>query len=122
MMDLERIKTLEKEIAELKNLEKQHKSMNGKLYDEVDKLKEENDMLKKENEVIREGNDYLGVYSQTLCDEVKKLADDMTGAVRDGSALVKKNHRNILFITAIQGFIRYTQRLEQIYKKLAKPN
>ena len=107
---------------ELKNIEKQHKLMNGKLFKEVDKLKKENEYLKRENEIIRDGNDYLGIYSKSLCDEVKTLADDMTGAVKDGSALVKKNNKNILFMTAIQGFIRYTQRLEAIYKKLTKPN
>lgn len=119
MIDIQR---LQSELLELKNIEKQHKLMNGKLFKEVDKLKKENEYLKRENEIIRDGNDYLGIYSKSLCDEVKTLADDMTGAVKDGSALVKKNNKNILFMTAIQGFIRYTQRLEAIYKKLTKPN
>ena len=33
-----KIKKLEKELEEIKNIEKQHKTMNGKLYDEVDRL------------------------------------------------------------------------------------
>ena len=53
---------LEKELAEIKNIEKQHKRMNGKLYEEVKKLTEENEFLKKENVLIREGNERLGIY------------------------------------------------------------
>jgi len=116
------LQTLQAELLALKNIEKQHKHMNGKLYEEVDNLKEENKRLKKENEVIREGNDYLGIYSVEVSDEIKKLSDDMTAAIQTGSVLVKKNNRNILFMTAVQGLIRYTQRLEAIYKKLAKSN
>ena len=59
MMDLQRFQA---EVLELKNIEKQHKRMNGKLYKEVDKLKKENEYLKKENELIREGNERLGIY------------------------------------------------------------
>ena len=51
-----------KEIDELRNIEKQHQRMNGKLYKEVDKLKKENEYLKKENTLIREGNERLGIY------------------------------------------------------------
>ena len=64
MMDLQR---LQAELLELKNIEKQHKQMNGKLFKEVDKLKKENEYLKRENEIIRDGNDYLGIYSKSLC-------------------------------------------------------
>jgi len=53
---------LEKELAELKNIEKQHAKMNGKLHEEVKKLTEENEYLKKENVLIREGNERLGIY------------------------------------------------------------
>jgi phosphoenolpyruvate carboxylase len=115
-----KIENLERDNKEMANVEKQHKYMNGELYKEIDKLKKENGHLKKENEVIREGNDYLGIYSNTLIDEVKKLSDDMTGAVTSGSALVKKNHRNIMFMTSIQGLIRYTQRITAIYNKIKK--
>jgi hypothetical protein len=67
MMDENRIKdikrdVLAKELEELKNIEKQHKRMNGKLYEEVAKLKKENEALKKENTLIREGNERLGIY------------------------------------------------------------
>ena len=51
-----------KELEELRNIEKQHQRMNGKLHKEVDKLKKENEYLKKENEIIREGNETLGIY------------------------------------------------------------
>ena len=61
-MDLERFKVVQNELKELKNIEKQHKLMNGKLYEEIDKLKKENEYLKKENELIREGNERLGIY------------------------------------------------------------
>ena len=58
-MDLQK---LQLELLELKNIEKQHERMNGKLYEEIDKLKKENEYLKKENELIREGNERLGIY------------------------------------------------------------
>jgi len=61
-MDLERFKVMQKELEELKNLEKQHQRMNGKLHVEVSKLTKENEYLKKENTLIREGNERLGVY------------------------------------------------------------
>jgi len=50
-MDLERFKAVQKELKELKNIEKQHKIMNGKLYIEVGRLKKENEVLK--NDVDR---------------------------------------------------------------------
>ena len=56
------IQTLNNELLACKNIEKQHKRMNGKLYEEIDKLKKENEYLKKENELIREGNERLGIY------------------------------------------------------------
>ena len=56
------IQTLNNELLACRNIEKQHKLMNGKLYKEVDKLKKENEYLKKENELIREGNERLGIY------------------------------------------------------------
>ena len=56
------IQTLSNELSACKNIENQHKLMNGKLYKEVDKLKKENEYLKKENTLIREGNERLGIY------------------------------------------------------------
>ena len=114
------IDRLEKELQEVKNIDKNHQRINGLLRKDLDKYTKENEQLKKENQIIREGNDYLGIYSVQLIDEVKKLSDDMTGAVEAGSTLVKKNNRNILFMTSIQGLIRYTQRITAIYKKIKK--
>tara|TARA_R100001224_G_C3986033_1_gene137590 strand:- start:152 stop:574 length:423 start_codon:yes stop_codon:yes gene_type:complete len=114
------IDRLEKDNKEMANIEKQHKYMNGELHKEVSKLKKENEYLKKENEVIREGNDYLGIYSQDLINEVKKLNDDMTETIKLAEPLVKKNNRNIMFMTSIQGLIRYNTRLNGIFKKLNK--
>ena len=116
----QKIEKLEKDNAEMANIEKQHKYMNGELHKEVAKLKKENDYLKKENDIIREGNDYLGVYSQDLIDEVKKLNDDMTETIKVAEPLVKKNNRNIMFMTSIQGLIRYNTRLNAIFNKLKK--
>ena len=48
------IQTLNKELSECKNIEKQHKLMNGKLYEEVDKLKKELEKVKKENSIFKE--------------------------------------------------------------------
>ena len=88
------------------------------LHEEVSKLKKEIEQLKKENQIIREGNDYLGIYSTKLIDEVKKLNDDMTETIKVAEPLVKKNNRNIMFMTSIQGLIRYNTRLNEIYKKI----
>ena len=114
------IDRLEKELQEVKNIDKNHQRINGLLRKDVEKYTKENEQLKKENQIIREGNDYLGIYSTQLIDEVKKLSDDMTDAVTVGSKLVKKNNRNIMFMTSIQGLIRYTQRITAIYKKIKK--
>ena len=114
------IDRLEKELQEIKNIDKNHQRINGLLRKDVEKYTKENEQLKKENQIIREGNDYLGIYSTQLIDEVKKLSDDMTDAVTVGSKLVKKNNRNIMFMTSIQGLIRYTQRITAIYKKIKK--
>jgi hypothetical protein len=53
-MSQARIKILEKELAEIKNIEKQHQYMNGLLHKEVDKLKKEIFDLKKENAIFKE--------------------------------------------------------------------
>jgi len=116
-IELEQVKEAN---AEMANIEKQHQYMNGELHKEVSKLKKENEYLKKENEVIREGNDYLGVYSQDLINELKKLNDDMTETIKVAEPLVKKNNRNIMFMTSIQGLIRYNTRLNAIFNKLKK--
>ena len=115
-----KIENLEKDNKEMANVEKQHKYMNGELYKEIDKLKKENEQLKKENQIIREGNDYLGIYSTKLIDEVKKLNDDMTETIKVAEPLVKRNNKNIMFMTSIQGLIRFNTRLNEIYKKLKK--
>jgi cell division protein FtsB len=114
------IDRLEKELHEIKNIDKNHQRINGLLRKDVDKLTKENEQLKKENQIIREGNDYLGIYSTKLIDEVKKLNDDMTETIKVAEPLVKKNNRNIMFMTSIQGLIRYNTRLNEIYKKLKK--
>ena len=48
------IQTLNNELLACKNIEKQHKLMNGKLYEEVDKLKKELEQVKKENSIFKE--------------------------------------------------------------------
>jgi len=114
------IDRLEKELHEIKNIDKNHQRINGLLRKDVEKYTKENEQLKKENQIIREGNDYLGIYSTKLIDEVKKLNDDMTETIKVAEPLVKKNNRNIMFMTSIQGLIRYNTRLNEIYKKLKK--
>ena len=114
------IDRLEKELQEVKNIDKNHQRINGLLRKDVEKYTKENEQLKKENQIIREGNDYLGIYSTKLIDEVKKLNDDMTETIKVAEPLVKKNNRNIMFMTSIQGLIRYNTRLNEIYKKLKK--
>ena len=48
------IQTLNNELLACKNIEKQHKLMNGKLFEEVDKLKKELEQVKKENSIFKE--------------------------------------------------------------------
>ena len=114
------IDRLEKELQEVKNIDKNHQRINGLLRKDVEKYTKENEQLKKENQIIREGNDYLGIYSTKLIDEVKKLNDDMTETIKVAEPLVKRNNKNIMFMTAIQGMIRFNTRLNEIYKKLKK--
>ena len=114
------IDRLEVELQEARNVNKNHQRINGLLRKDVEKYTKENEQLKKENQIIREGNDYLGIYSGDLINEIKKLSDDMTGAVEAGSVLVKKNKKNIMFMTSLKGLIRYTQRITAIYKKIRK--
>jgi len=50
----QKIEKLEKENAEMANIEKQHKYMNGELHKEVDKLKKEIFEVKKDNAIFKE--------------------------------------------------------------------
>ena len=114
------IDRLEKELQEVKNIDKNHKRINGLLHEEVATLKKENESLKKENEIIREGNDYIGVFQQDLKDRFKKLSDDMTANVKAAVPVVKKYNHNILFMKSVQALIRFNTELEEILKKFTK--
>ena len=114
------IDRLEKELQEVKNIDKNHKRMNGLLHDEVKKLKEEVEQLKRENEIIRDGNDYLGIFQQDLKNRFKNLSDDMTANVKAAVPLVKKYNHNILFMKSVQALIRFNTQLEEILKKFTK--
>ena len=116
----EKLKQAASKIKRINTLEKHHLKNNGDLRVHITKLEKQIDTLKKENEVIQDGNDYLGIYSGDLINEIKKLSDDMTGAVEAGSVLIKKNKKNIMFMTSLKGLIRYTQRVTAIYKKIRK--
>ena len=111
---------LEKELQEVKNIDKNHQRINGLLRKDVEKLIKENEQLKKENEIIREGNDYIGVFQQDLKDRFKKLSDDMTANVKAAVPVVKKYNHNILFMKSVQALIRFNQQLEEILKKFIK--
>ena len=49
-----KIEKLEKDNAEMTNIEKQHKYMNGELHKEVSKLKKEIFEVKKDNAIFKE--------------------------------------------------------------------
>lgn len=54
------IQKLSNDLTECKNVEKQHKRMNGLLYEEVDRLKKANEKLKKENALHKKNiQDYI---------------------------------------------------------------
>ena len=114
------IDRLEKELQEVKNIDKNHQRINGLLRKDVEKLTKENEQLKKENEIIREGNDYIGVFQQDLKDRFKKLSDDMTANVKAAVPVVKKYNHNILFMKSVQALIRFNTELEDILKKFTK--
>ena len=114
------IDRLEKELQEVKNIDKNHQRINGLLRKDVEKLTKENEQLKKENEIIREGNDYIGVFQQDLKNRFKKLSDDMTANVKAAVPVVKKYNHNILFMKSVQALIRFNTELEQILKKFTK--
>ena len=114
------IDRLEKELQEVKNIDKNHQRINGLLRKDVEKLTKENEQLKKENEIIREGNDYIGVFQQDLKDRFKKLSDDMTANVKAAVPVVKKYNHNILFMKSVQALIRFNTELEEILKKFTK--
>ena len=115
-----KIESLEKELSEINNIEKQHKYVNGLMHKEIADLKKEIEQLKKENEVIREGNDYIGVFQQDLKNRFKKLSDDMTANVKAAVPVVKKYNHNILFMKSVQALIRFNTELEEILKKFTK--
>ena len=50
----QKIEKLEKDNAEMANIEKQHKYMNGELHKEVDTLKKEIFEVKKDNAIFKE--------------------------------------------------------------------
>ena len=114
------IDRLEKELKEVKNIDKNHQRINGLLRQDVEKLTKENEQLKKENEVIREGNDYIGVFSQEMIDDFKKLSNDMTSNISAATPVAKKYNHNILFMKSVQALIRFNQQLEEILKKFTK--
>ena len=114
------IDRLEKELQEVKNIDKNHQRINGLLRQDVEKLTKENEQLKKENEVIREGNDYIGVFSQEMIDDFKNLSKDMTANISAATPVAKKYNHNILFMKSVQSLIRFNQRLEEILKKFIK--
>ena len=116
----EKIKQAASKIKRINNLEKHHLKNNGDLRVHITKLEKQITTLKKENEIIKEGNDYLGIYSEDLINEVKQLSDDMTGTIKVAEPLIKKNKKNIMFMTSLKGLIRYTQRITEIYKKIKK--
>ena len=114
------IDRLEKELQEVKNIDKNHQRINGLLRKDVEKLTKENEQLKKENEIIREGNDYIGVFQSDLINRFKKLSDDMTANVKAAVPMAKKYNHNVLFMKSVQALIRFNTELENILKKFTK--
>ena len=61
------IQKLNNELLACKNIERQHKYMNGKLYEEVDKLNKELEQVKKENAIFKEN-----LQAELLKQKIKK--------------------------------------------------
>ena len=108
----EQIRKLKAENKRLKEIDKEHQKLNGKLHLEIEKLK-------KDNTLLQEGNEAMGLYrDENVAEDMKKLIVDMTTSCKLATTLIRKNPRNIMFSSSIKALVKFISRFDEIYKKV----
>ena len=108
----EQIRKLKAEYKRLKEIDKEHQKLNGKLHLEIEQLK-------KDNTLLQEGNEAMGLYrDENVAEDMKKLIVDMTTSCKLATTLIRKNPRNIMFSSSIKALVKFIARLDEIYKKV----
>jgi|TARA_Y100000114_G_C11537892_1_gene221166 hypothetical protein len=108
----EQIRKLKAENKRLKEIDKEHQKLNGKLHLEIEQLK-------KDNTLLQEGNEAMGLYrDENVAEDMKKLIVDMTTSCKLATTLIRKNPRNIMFSSSIKALVKFIARLDEIYKKV----
>ena len=111
----EQIRKLKAENKRLKEIDKEHQKLNGKLHLEIEQLK-------KDNTLLQEGNEAMGLYrDENVAEDMKKLIVDMTTSCKLATTLIRKNPRNIMFSSSIKALVKFIARLDEIYKKVKPP-
>ena len=108
----EQIRKLKAEVKRLKEIDKEHQKLNGKLHLQIEQLK-------KDNTLLQEGNEAMGLYrDENVAEDMKKLIVDMTTSCKLATTLIRKNPRNIMFSSSIKALVKFIARLDEIYKKV----
>ena len=108
----EQIRKLKAENKRLKEIDKEHQKLNGKLHLEIEKLK-------KDNTLLQEGNEAMGLYrDENVAEDMKKLIVDMTTSCKLATTLIRKNPKNVMFSSSIKALVKFIARLDEIYKKV----
>ena len=104
-----------KEAAELQKL----KQKNRLLTKSNKQLQSEVNQLKKDLTIIKEGNSALELYrDENISGKLKKLIEDMTASLKLAPPLIRKYPRTVLFASSIKGMIKFTARVDEIYKSI----
>ena len=108
----EQIRKLKAEVKRLKEIDKEHQKLNGKLHLELE-------ALKKDNTLLHEGNERLNIYRDDgVVEDIKKLIIDMTTSCKLATTIIRKNPKNVMFSSSIKALVKFIARLDEIYKKV----
>tara|TARA_Y100001935_G_C17158376_1_gene433998 strand:+ start:390 stop:770 length:381 start_codon:yes stop_codon:yes gene_type:complete len=108
----EQIRKLKAEVKRLKEIDKEHQKLNGKLHLELE-------ALKKDNTLLHEGNERLDIYRDDgVAEDIKRLIIDMTTSCKLATTIIRKNPKNVMFSSSIKALVKFIARLDEIYKKV----
>ena len=108
----EQIRKLKAEVKRLKEIDKEHQKLNGKLHLELE-------ALKKDNTLLHEGNERLNIYRDDgVAEDIKRLIIDMTTSCKLATTIIRKNPKNVMFSSSIKALVKFIARLDEIYKKV----
>ena len=108
----EQIRKLKAEVKRLKEIDKEHQKLNGKLHLELE-------ALKKDNTLLHEGNERLNIYRDDgVAEDIKRLVIDMTTSCKLATTIIRKNPKNVMFSSSIKALVKFIARLDEIYKKV----